>query len=278
MATKGPGRPRRQSGDDGATAAVRKRAARPGAVRRRASGRRLGDASLADQVHDWLSAQITNGALRPGTPLNELSIVEQVGASRTPVREAIRRLQHDGLVRIVRGRGAFVADVTEREVREIYLCRMYLEGLSARLAAEQMTPEALHEFRALLAEMESAVERDDLGSFFRANVAFTRRKGELADNGTLAMLLESLGLRVMRLRYLSMGLPSRMATSFRLHREIVEAFERRDGDAAERLDRELIEGAGQAILRYHFGVTEQSTGHDLTGIADLLRPPSAATP
>jgi DNA-binding GntR family transcriptional regulator len=198
-----------------------------------------------------------NGTLGPGQPLSELAIVAQVGVSRTPIREALRRLERDGLVKIVPGRGAIVAPVTEREVREIYLCRMNLEALAAKLAAERMTPEALRQFKDLSEQLVQALKANDLPLFFQKNVEFTRLKWRVADNQILQQLLESLGLRVMRLRYLSMGLPERMETSCRLHLDIIAAFERRDGEAAYRINAEIIRGAGDAILRYHFGVSDQ---------------------
>jgi DNA-binding GntR family transcriptional regulator len=212
-----------------------------------------------------------SGAFRAGEALSELAIVEQVGVSRTPVREALRRLERDGLVKIVQGRGAFVADVTEREVRDIYLCREYLTGLAARLTAENLQPHHLAQFQAFVAEMAEAVKDADLPRFFRFNVKFGRLMNEVADNPTLSALSGSLGLRVMRLRYLSMGLPMRMETSLREHQEIVAAFERRDPVAAELHLRELIRGACLAILRYHFGLNEQGRRVDLTEqISDLV--------
>jgi DNA-binding GntR family transcriptional regulator len=213
-------------------------------------------ASLADVAFDWLASRIMNGTLGPGQPLSELAIVAQVGVSRTPIREALRRLERDGLVKIVPGRGAIVAPVTEREVREIYLCRMNLEALAGRLAAEKATPEALSQFRNLSERLARAKAANDLPLFFRTNVEFTELKWKVADNQVLQQLLESLGLRVMRLRYLSMGLPGRMEASYRLHEEIYKAFERHDGEAAAQITVEIIRGACEAILRYHFGVID----------------------
>lgn len=243
--------------------------ARPGARGR--AGRSSASASLVDQVFNWLATRILSGTYRPGDPLSELAIVEQVGASRTPVREALRRLERDGMVKIIPGRGAFVTDATEREVREIYQCREYLQSLTARLATEHMTPELLERFRAICGQMEEAVANADLPRFFRRNVEFGRLMAECAHNETLNTLAASLGLRVMRLRYLSMGLPTRMEKSLRAHQELIEAFERGDGDAAETIIRVLIHGAAVAILRYHFGLNEQGRPVDLTEqIGDLL--------
>jgi DNA-binding GntR family transcriptional regulator len=226
--------------------------------------------SLVDLAFSWLANRITNGTLRPGEPLSEQAIVNQVGVSRTPVREALRRLERDGLVRIVPGRGAYVAHIAEREVREIYVCRAYLEGLAAKLAAANMTPAALEQLRTAVEEMGQAAAQENLQAFFRANVAFHNLKWQVANNQVLQGLLESLGLRVLRLRYLSMGLPNRMETSYRVHQEILEAFERRDGDAAEAGTREVISTACTAILRFHFGITEHGErpdpGHEIAEI------------
>jgi DNA-binding GntR family transcriptional regulator len=235
------------------------------------TGRSETSASLADHVYSWLASRILSGTFRPGVALSELAIVEQVGASRTPVREALRRLERDGLVKLAQGRGAVVADVTEREVRDIYLCREYLSGLTARLTAERITSDQLARFRTLLDGMAHAVADADLPHFFRFNVNFGRLMNECADNATLTDLSGSLGMRVMRLRYLSMGLPTRMETSLRLHQERVAAFQRGDGDLAEAITRQLIRGAGVAILRYHFGVNEQGSPIDLSHeISDVI--------
>jgi DNA-binding GntR family transcriptional regulator len=228
-------------------------------------------ASLTERAYQAISRAIANLELKPGEALKQDRLAKWLSISRTPVREALRRLERDGLVKIVQGRGAFVADVTEREVRDIYLCREYLTGLAARLTAENLQPHHLAQFQSFVAEMAEAVQDADLPRFFRFNVKFGRLMNEVADNPTLSALSGSLGLRVMRLRYLSMGLPTRMETSLRKHQEIVAAFERRDPVAAELHLREVIRGACLAILRYHFGLNEQGRRVDLTEqISDLV--------
>jgi DNA-binding GntR family transcriptional regulator len=212
--------------------------------------------TATDRVTAFLADRIINGTYRPGQPLSEMSVVHSVGASRTPVREALRRLERDGLVRMSAHGGAYVADFSDGDVREIYLCRENLEGLAARLAAENMTAEALAKLRALVNEMARAAGKRDRTEFFRVNVAFGRVKLATGGNEVLNGLIESLGLRVLRLRHLSMGLPGRMEASLALHRALVDAFARHDKAAAERINRELIGGACKAILDYHFGMAD----------------------
>ena len=99
--------------------------------------------SLRGQVFDKIRSDILNGKYKRGEELVESSIGKELGISRTPVREAIRQLELEGLVQLVPNKGAFVTGISEKDVRDIYLIRARLEGLAARMAAKNITPELL---------------------------------------------------------------------------------------------------------------------------------------
>ena len=92
--------------------------------------------SLRGQVFDKIRSDILNGKYKRGEELVESSIGKELGISRTPVREAIRQLELEGLVQLVPNKGAFVTGISEKDVRDIYLIRARLEGLAARMAAK----------------------------------------------------------------------------------------------------------------------------------------------
>ncbi len=235
---------------------------------RRTSSRQQAS-SLADRVVDWVAAGIINGTLVPGTPLSELGLAAQVGTSRTPVREALRRLHHDGLVSVQAGRGSFVADVRQQEVTEIYECREALEGQTARLAAQRMSPKALVEFRSLVSALEAAVQRRDRDEAFTVIRQLGLLKHDVAGNAILKRLADSLGLRVVRLRYLVMSIEGRMEGTLRLHRALAKAFEEGDADAAERINREMMRRSRRAILMHYFGVRDD--GQATSASIDIAR-------
>lgn len=225
--------------------------------------------SLVDRVVEWLTERIVDGTMRPLEPLNEAAIVAELGVSRTPVREALVRLRHEGLVSTVAGRPV-VADLSEREVREIYLVRSALSGVMARLVGERARAEDFAVLRRHADGMSEAARTSNLPAFFTSNVEFHRRQSLIADNATIGQLIASLGLRVLRLRYLSMGLPGRMEESSRLHQELVDAWEQRDLARAEQISRAIIDGACDAILYFHFGVRARRDLEALRGEIPLL--------
>ncbi|MDE3075326.1 MAG: GntR family transcriptional regulator [Chloroflexota bacterium] len=226
--------------------------------------------SLVDQVAEQVTARIIDGTFRPGQVLSEQAMGQELGVSRTPVREALARLRHEGLITIGPGRSPVVSDLTEREVREIYLVRSHMSGLVSRLAAERATPGQIGELRRLAEALGSAAQAQDVASFFKSNSEFHRLANKIADNSVVTSLIASLGLRVLRLRYLSIGLPGRMETSAHLHVELVDAFERHDGAAAEQISRQIIDGACQAILYYYLGVRQPKDLAVLKGEVPLL--------
>lgn len=151
---------------------------------------------LVDRAYQELRAAILENRLPPGTPMSVPALAREMGISRSPVREALQRLVHDGLLSYTRHRGAEVARVDLADLRQLYLVREMLEGLAARLATETVGPAGLADLRQILAEHASAL-REDAGeaAHITLDIRFHAKIRDLADNTHLLRALEPLAGR-----------------------------------------------------------------------------------
>ncbi|PSK90469.1 GntR family transcriptional regulator [Murinocardiopsis flavida] len=132
----------------------------PGSPAARDTARRP-PASKADYVHEALRQEILSGALAPGSAIGQEEIATRLGVSITPVREALRRLESDGLISYRAHHGATVSELGSDAAEELYLLRAAVEGLTARLAADRITPEQLDRLRAVHERMLDAAQRSE---------------------------------------------------------------------------------------------------------------------
>jgi len=205
--------------------------------------------SLVGRIAEWVGRGIIEGRLHPGDDLNSAELARRFQTSRTPVREALLLLEKEGMVDIPPRRRPRVAPLELRTIGEIYQLRAMLQAHCAVLVCTQATDEELAGVRARLDDLLSATEAQDLDRTFWANVAFSHSIVELSGDRTAARLLDSLGLRVLQMRHLSMSLPHRMSQSAQDHIRLVQAFEDRDARLVEALTHSLIRGAFIAIKR-----------------------------
>jgi DNA-binding GntR family transcriptional regulator len=205
-----------RTSDPGSTAAVLRRSARP--------------RTATEYVADSLRRSILNGDLVGGTRLSLAEIASSFDVSTTPVREALRELAFDGLVRIDSYRGGVVTAVTKEEVEEIVRNRQVLEPMAAREAVEGMTPQILVEARAILEEMAAS---DSWDVWVQGNRAFHRKIYEASSSQRLVSLVKS--LQDTQVVFVSATLrksPLLKETATRDHNEMIEALVAGD---AERL-------------------------------------------
>ncbi|MCS7172325.1 MAG: GntR family transcriptional regulator [Armatimonadetes bacterium] len=207
---------------------------------------------ISAQIAEILANEIIQGRLPGGTRLREEALAAQFKTSRTPVREALRRLEREHLVEHIPRRGFVVATIHARAVAGIYLCRAWLHGLAARQAALVATDAELEELEGLVRRMRQALDPPNVPELFRLNVIFHQRVAEIAHNPMLEEILRGLGRPILRLRYMSISVPGRAEASVRAHEEIMEAFRNRDPIRVETVVRENILAAGEAILRHYF--------------------------
>ncbi len=206
------------------------------------------DLTTADRLLDLLSEAIVSGELAPGEKISEPKLAARYGASRAPLREAIRRLEERKLVTSVPHQGARVTVLSPARIHELYLVREVLEGAAAREAASRMSAEDLEELYRLLATHAARIESNDVYMQGAADDDFHFRIIRASGNATLIGLL--LGeyytlIRMIRRQLRQVGGRARRALFE--HRRIADALADRDGDLAELLMRRHIAAARDSI-------------------------------
>jgi DNA-binding GntR family transcriptional regulator len=197
---------------------------------------------IPEILTDKLRDAIIFGDMTPGSRVVEEEIAAHYQVSRSPVRESIRRLAGDGLIIREERRGASVARISRRDMDEVYLCRIPLEGLVAAQAAAGRTPAQLESLAEGIATLEQAAAAGDIRAYFHANVAFTDAVHAAAANRTAKRLLDGIGKQALRYRYLAYrDFPHLIGMSVEGSRGIVDAIRAQDRAEARRLTEYLIE-------------------------------------
>ena len=127
---------------------------------------------LRDVVSEALRQAIKEGILKPGERLMEIQLADELGVSRTPIREAIRKLELEGFVVMIPRRGTYVADISLKDVVQVFEIRSALEELAAGLAAERITPDELEELERILVEINEYIDRDEFDKIVDTDIRF----------------------------------------------------------------------------------------------------------
>lgn len=206
--------------------------------------------SRADFVYQQLRRGIRSGDFRPGDRMREADLAARLNVSRTPIREAIRRLASEGLLEVAASRGVMIIQLDKQQVRELYALRETLEGTAARLAAQHASADEISEMRELLARPGNTNKSPDVVAKF--NHAFHRAIHDAAHNRYLAHALEHLSDSLALLPGTTFEMPGRAASAHAEHLAILAAIEKRDPEQAERLARSHIQMAGKTRMRMMF--------------------------
>lgn len=202
--------------------------------------------SLVDQVRDSVYAAITSGRLDPGARLREIPLSQHYGVSTTPVREALRRLESEGLVQVQPRRGAVVMALEDHVVSDLYDLRLILETAAARLAATEEDLD-LSLVYALMATLEGLANGGSDSEFADADVQLHRAIHDLSGNRELAETAERVHRRIQAVRVRS-AVPGRLRIAQDQHAEIVEALRKRDPDLVEQAVSLHIASAKENVL------------------------------
>jgi DNA-binding GntR family transcriptional regulator len=193
-----------------------------------------GRKTARDLVADHLRVRILNGSFPPGRKLNVAEFSEEFGVSHTPTREALQLLASEGLVQLTAFRGASVAELSADEYEEIFLMRVNLEGLAARLGAERIDDDGIAAVRERFDALSAAAEADELDTFIEADRHFHRI--HYLASGRQGLWNRIITLRTGAERYTRLGysLPTvGMADTVKSHRRLLRAIEEHDGERAE---------------------------------------------
>jgi DNA-binding GntR family transcriptional regulator len=192
---------------------------------------------VTDWVYEEVRQAIVDLRLQPGEPLREATMAEQLGVSKTPVREALARLEQEGLVETTSFKGAVVSSYSDEDLKEIYELRELLEGAAARAAA---SPEAtaIHErLRTVAADSRRLRDVGDLTGLASLLGEFDELVYQQVDNGRIRAMIENLRAHLARIARLTEDIPGRVEASVEEHERIVEAIVANDPDEAEHLMR-----------------------------------------
>jgi DNA-binding GntR family transcriptional regulator len=201
----------------------------------------LAPRALYEEVAELLRQRIFSRELEPGSWIDELKLAEAYGISRTPLREALKVLAAEGLVTMKVRRGAYVTEVSDKDLADVYHLLALLESDGAGVVAESASDEQLAELHALHAELEASTEERE--RFFAINERFHIRLLEIADNRWRQQMVSDLR-KVMKLnRHNSLLKTGRIAESLAEHRAVVDALLARDAvQARERMQRHFQSG------------------------------------
>jgi len=199
-----------------------------------------------DQAYEALRDMIVSGRLRAGEAVSEVQFAKILGISRTPVREAVRRLVGLGLVEATL-RGLRVFRPTAEDVAEVYFLRAAIEGALVRAAAARITPDQIGLLRAIHAESERAAAGADIASLVMLNGRFHSAIASAAGSPRSTATLRDLEPLVASYRRLSLLAPGHQASSVADHARLIELLARHDGPGSEALMREHIAAAGRRV-------------------------------
>ena len=188
---------------------------------------------LRDEVFNTLSERILKGVYKPGERLMEIHLADQLGVSRTPIREAIRMLELEGLVKMVPRKGAQVAKISKEDLQDVLEVRKALDTLSVKLACERITEDEIKLLNNAEREFEKALASKDVREIAEADVAFHDVIHSATKNGRLKSMISNLAERIYRYRFEYIKQQSDGGKTLMLeHREIMRCIESRDVESA----------------------------------------------
>lgn len=205
--------------------------------------------SLRAKVFSRIQNDILNGVYQPGDSLTEKKLCEELGVSRTPVREAIRQLELEELVQSTPNKGAVVTGVTSKDIEEIYIIRMMIEGLAARWATEHITPKEIQELKDALDLEEFYTMKKDAEHILKFDSRFHDILFKASKSKPLMHMLGTFHHYVQRARNASFESPDRAKKVLDEHKAILDAVVKGDADRAEKVTKEHVKNASIAYKK-----------------------------
>lgn len=204
--------------------------------------------SLGNQAYQELKRIILDRQIPPGGKLNEGDLAQALGISRTPIREAINRLEKEGLVKIVPQKGAYVVQFTEADIYELFLIRENLEGLAAYLAATRISEKDLAKLEPAVEGFSEPFDEKEIRRYAREDFKFHQAVVQLSGAQRLIGLISTLHDYIRIFRLTTVGVSGRMKSSLDEHRELLEAFRLRNPEEAEQRMRQHIRHVRDGVM------------------------------
>ncbi|HUL38567.1 MAG TPA: GntR family transcriptional regulator [Thermodesulfobacteriota bacterium] len=216
---------------------------------------------VREMAYEFLKSSVLSGHLNPGERLTEEYLAKKLGVSRTPVREALHKLESEGLIKPLETRGFIVSRDSKDEVEELFELRAILEGHALRIICERISEEDLKQLGRLIAGAEDALRRKRMEDVFKWNTKFhDTLHGIVVDKKRLHRLLVNIRKYVLRYRRDTLRYPDGGERAVDGHRKILLALRLKDPDLCERMMREHIQEAKVDAEQFLFEKTEESMG------------------
>lgn len=204
---------------------------------------------LREMVYEELKMQILTGKIVPGTRMMEVDLANDIGVSRTPIREAIRKLEKEGLVTIEPRRGAYASQISTEDMVEILEVRQNMEGLAAFFAASRMSDEQMAALKEVSKLYNDAVQSGDMQEMIKHDTKFHRIIVESCNNKVLVQMIEQLQELVLRFRYIYYDNFRRAENMPDEHFAILNAIETGDAEAARAAADVHIDRLKELVIR-----------------------------
>ncbi|NBI06239.1 GntR family transcriptional regulator [Senegalia massiliensis] len=205
---------------------------------------------LREIVFEHLRESIILGKMAPGERLMEIQLAEELGVSRTPVREAIRKLELEGLVIMIPRKGAYVSEVSLKDIKEALEIRVSLEGLGAYLAAERIEDDELKQLIKKHEELKGYADKKDVEGILKKDEELHKIIFNAARNSKLIEMVDSLKEQVQRFRVSYVSSHSQAAELYKEHKKIIDAIVNRDKSKAKKYAEEHIEISKKHIVEH----------------------------
>lgn len=194
---------------------------------------RIQSQALYMQVADRLRDQIYQDELKPGDAIDEMALCERYGISRTPLREALKVLDSEGLIELIPRKGSFVRRMDIDELNELFPVMAVLEGLCAREAVDHCRVQDLKQLNTMHKKLESYAAEGNIDAYYEQNFVFHQAVQDLSGNKWLQRIIGDLR-KVLRLaRHMQLTIPGRLQASLEEHQNIMQAFNQHDPEMAE---------------------------------------------
>lgn len=208
------------------------------------------DTSLRNKVFQYIRSQIIAGVYPPGETILETKLADELGVSRTPVREAIWLLEVEGLVEVAAKKGAVVLGISDKDVSDIFAMRQLLEALAARWAASRLTDDEIKELQKICDLSEFYAQKRNMEELAELDNRFHQLIYEASGSRMLNMTLSNLHKYVLQARLHSINTDNRFSQSVTEHLTLLEAFRNRDPEAAEKAMTNHVNMAYSNILSH----------------------------
>lgn len=206
---------------------------------------------IREEVFAMLRQAILSGKLQPGDRLVERELAEQLGVSRTPVREALRKLELEHLVTHIPRKGVVVSEISKKDVVEIFDIRASLEGLASSLVAEKAIVEDVQKLYDMVQDMEEAATAQDVDKLNELHDEFHKELFAIAESPRLVQMINTMSDYINRFTKAGYSIPGRSSAAMQEHKDLLSAIEAKDADSARTIAEEHIMKSKAVVLKQY---------------------------